>query len=158
MVTPGQNQGSELSSASVAAMTKAQRTSLSRTELLAQGSAQQGRTCKHPPWPFSLTQPRERGRENHYLQTDIPPCPWTPGPAQAGHLQPFSYLHVEPKTLWSPAADEDHCHVKERLNSHEPENLCSGVLTPNPWKQLVYSAGTRLLSKLAFLLGALGNI
>lgn len=31
----------------------------------------------------------------------------------------------------------------------------SGVLTPNPWKQMVYSAGTWPLSKLAFLLEAL---
>lgn len=95
----GQSQGSELSSASLAAMTKAQRT-----------HHPQGLSCWHRaelskdtlvntlPWPRK----HQKGAEkNHYLQTDIPPCPWTPGPAQARHLQPLSLVCLlSQKTLW----------------------------------------------------------
>lgn len=129
----GQSQGSELSSASLAAMTKAQRTHHPR-----------GLSCWHRaelskdtlvntlPWPSPLTRAPERGREkplsaNRHpsLSLDTRTSPSKTSPAS------LSGLPVEPKNPL--AADEDRCHIKERLNSHKPENLCSGVLTRSSW-------------------------
>lgn len=129
----GQSQGSELSSASLAAMTKAQRTHHPR-----------GLSCWHRaelskdtlvntlPWPSPLTRAPERGREkplsaNRHpsLSLDTRTSPSKTSPAS------LSGLPVEPKNPL--AAEEDRCHIKERLNSHKPENLCSGVLTRSSW-------------------------
>lgn len=64
------------------------------------------------------------------LDTGTSPSRMSPAPL------PCSHLHDDPSTLWCPAtvsaADENHCHSKEGLNSHKLVSLCSGFLTSNP--------------------------